>query len=233
MPASLPETPKTHTVRFLFSLWKISPLQTSLLIVMQSLFALLTAAVAPLFVAKLLSHISDGSATFENSQSILIAYLVILFIGDVVAVRAAIFLSFRVVTKMQATVYRRVLSNLMEKDITFHSNRMSGGVVSDATKLHGAIERFWDTIAYSAVPVVVTIVSVCLALVFILWQYAAVLLLLSIITIYFIIKAQNRIAPYSKESSKRGSAVVAYFADVISNIATVKPFAFRAGNDWS
>ncbi len=224
-PAESSSTTTAKTLKFLFGLWKIAPFKTSLLLLLQALFAILTTAIAPLFVATLLSHISNGTATFDNSTGLLIGYLLVLFFGDVVAVRTSIFLSFIAVTKMQAVIYDRMLSNLMEKDITFHSNRMSGGIVSDATKMHGSIERFWDTIAYSGVPIVTSIISVCIALAFILWQYALVLALLSLVTVFLIVKAQNKIAPYSRESSKRGSAVVGYFADTISNISTVKSFA--------
>ena len=214
-----------RTISFLLQLWKIAPVKTSLLIGTQMSFAILTTVVAPLFVAQLLLNISNGTATLTNSIGLLVWYSVILFVGDVVAVRTSIALSFLSVTKMQKIVQDRMITNLMEKDSTFHANRMSGGIISDASKLNGAIERFWDTIAYNAVPIFTTIISVCIALSFIFWQYAAVLFILSLIIGTLIVNAQNRIAPFSKATSKRGSESLAYFSDVIGNISAVKTFA--------
>lgn len=215
----------TRTLEFLLSLWHIARVKISVLIVMQALFAILTTVIAPLFVATLLLHISNGSATLNNSVGLLLGYVVILVLGDVVTIRVSMIMSFLGVTRMQAVVYDRVITSLVQKDVTYHANRMSGGVVSDAAKLNGSIERFWDTIAYNAVPIFTTIIAVCIALAFIYWQYALVLFVLSFAVGILINKAQNKIAPYSRDTSEKGSASVAYFADVIGNIATVKSFA--------
>lgn len=220
-----------RTLRFLLGLWHVTPVKISLLIFMQAAFAILTTVIAPLFVATLLVHISNGTATLQNSTGLLAGYVVILILGDVVTVRVSMIMSFIGVTRMQATVQRRVLSSLMEKDITYHANRMSGGIVSDANKLNGSIERFWDTIAYNAVPIFTTIISVCIALSFIYWQYALTLFVLSVIIGLLINRAQNKIAPYSRASSEKGSVSVAYFADTIGNISTVKTFAGEAHED--
>ena len=217
-----------RTLRFLFGLWKIAPVKTTVFIVMQALFAITTSVVAPLFVATLLLHISNGSATLANSTGLLIGYVIILILGDVVSIRIAIMMAFLSESKMQAHVYDNVLGSLMEKDTTYHANRMSGGIVSDATKLHGSIERFWDTLAFNAVPIFTTIISVCIALSFIYWQYAAILFILTVIIGFLMNRAQNKIAPFSKATSEKSSATVAYFADVIGNITTVKAFAGEA-----
>lgn len=215
----------SRVLKFLFGLWSISPKLVSLMMVTQAAFAILTTVIAPLFVSHLLGNISNGTATLSNSTGLLIGYIFILLAGDVIAVRTSILLSFLSVTKMQASVFDRMIRSLMDKSMSFHANRMSGGIVSNATKLNGSIERFWDTIAFTGVPIVTTILSVCIALSFIFWQYAVVLFALSVISAFLIVKAQNRIAPYSQKASKLASAAVAYFADTIGNISSVKAFA--------
>lgn len=217
-----------RTISFLLSLWKISPVKASLLIGSQAVFALLTTVVAPLFVAQLLLNISNGTATLSNSVGLLALYAVVLILGDIVAVRVSMIMSFLGVSKMQAFVYDKLVANLMNKDVTFHANRMSGGIVSDAAKLHGSIERFWDTIAFNAVPIFTTIIAVCIALSFIFWQYALVLFGLSIIVGLLIVNAQNKITPYSRATSQRGSESLAYFADIVGNISAVKTYAGEA-----
>jgi len=221
--------PKKHSPKrilgFLFGLWKISPRLSWSMIATQVVFAVLTTTIAPIFVSKLLVNIANGSATMTGSASLLMGYVVVLFLGDVVAIRLTIAMAFISESKMQAHVAARVLRHLSMKSLGYHANRMSGGTVSDAGKLNGSIERFWDTLIFTAVPIVTTIIAVCIALSFILWQFALILALLSAIIIAVIIKSQTAIAPISRQVADRSSAMTAYFADVMSNIATVKAFA--------
>jgi len=212
-------------VQFLFSLWRISPTASWSMIGSQISFAILTTTIAPIFVSQLLTRIANGSATLDNSIGLLAGYLVILLLGDVVAMRVTIALAYISESKMQANVAVRILQHLTAKSLNYHADRMSGGTVSDTTKLIGAVERFWDTLIFTAVPITTTIVSVCIALSFLLWQFAVILAIFSIIIIAAIIKSQTAIAPISRQVAEKSSAMTAYLADVISNITTVKAFA--------
>lgn len=214
-----------RVVQFLIGLWKISPILVWLMVGTQIIFTILGTTIAPIFISQLLTHIADGSATMDNSVSLLIGYSVILFLGDVVAVRFTIAMAFLSETKMQASIARRVLKHLMDKSLAYHSNKMSGGIVSDANKLNGSIERFWDTIIFTAIPIATALISVCFVLSFIMWQFAITLAVLSIVIIAVIIKAQASIAPISNKVAEHSSAMTAYFADVISNMPAVKAFA--------
>lgn len=214
-----------RVVGFLFSLWRVSPILTVVMVVTQVIFAILTTTIAPIFVSQLLTQIASGTATIEASIGLLIGYAAILIAGDVIAVRLTIACAFIVESKMQVKVEERVFKHLTNKSLTYHSNRMGGGLVSDKSKLFGAVERFWDTIIFTAVPIVTTIISVTIALSFIFWQYAVGLAFLSLIIIVIIVRAQSSIAPISRRVSEKGSKATANFADVISNISAVKAFA--------
>jgi ATP-binding cassette subfamily B protein len=215
----------TRVVKFLLSQWRVAPVLMSFMFVTQILFAVLTTTIAPIFVSQLLTHIADGSATLESSVGLLIGYAVILFVGDVLLIRFSIAFAFLGESKMQAHVALRTLQKLSAKSLTYHANRMSGGIVSDNSKLNGTIERFWDTLMFTAVPIVTTLISVTIALSFIFWQYAVGLAVLSIIVIVVIVRAQSSIAPVSRNVAEKSSASTGYFADVISNLSVVKAFA--------
>lgn len=221
--------PEKHSskrvVKFMLNLWHVAPVMTSFMVVSQIIFAVLTTTIAPIFVSQLLTHIVDGTATLSANISLLIGYGLILIMGDVIAIRVTIAFAFLAESRMQAHVALKVLENLTEKSITYHSNKMSGGIVSDNSKLNGSIERFWDTLIFTAVPIVTTLLSVCIALSFLLWQYALSLAVLSLIVIAVIIKAQSSIAPISRNVAEKSSANTGFFADVISNISAVKAFA--------
>jgi len=220
---------QTHSpkrvVQFLFGLWRVSPVLVSLMFVTQIIFAVLTTTIAPIFVSQLLTHIADGSATLETSVGLLVGYAIVLFFGDVVVIRLTIAFAFLAESKMQAYAAQQTLKHLTKKSLGYHANRMSGGIVSDNSKLNGSIERFWDTLIFTAIPIVTTVISVCIALSFIFWQFAVGLAILSILIIFIIVKAQSSIAPISRKVAEKSSASTGYFADVISNLAAVKAFA--------
>lgn len=215
----------TRVLKFLFSLWKVAPVLVSSMFFLQVLFAVLTTTIAPIFVSQLLTHIANGTATLNSSIGLLIGYAVVLFIGDVIVIRLTIAFAFLSQSRMQSFVLNNTMKNLSQKSLTFHANRMSGGLVSDNNKLNGSIERFWDTIMFTAVPILATIVSVTIALSFIFWQFAIALAVLSFIIIAVMIKAQSSIAPISRNVAEKSSASTGYFADVISNLSAVKAFA--------
>ncbi len=212
-------------IGFLFGLWRISPFLTWTMVATQVVFAVLTMTIAPIFVSRLLTNVANGSATINSSIGLLIGYALILFFGNVVTFRITIAMAYFVETKMQSTVAARVLKHLTSKSLGYHANRMGGGVVSDANKLSGSVERFWDTIIFNLVPILTTLISVCIALSFIFWQYAVILGVLSVTIIFVIVKAQINIAPISRQVAEKSSAMTAYLADVIGNIAAVKAFA--------
>lgn len=215
----------TRVIKYLFGLRKISPVFAWSMIITQILFAVLTTTIAPIFVSQLLTQVATGAATLNGSVGLLIGYVAILVVGDVIAVRLTIALAYVVETKMQKTVASNVLDFLTKKSLSYHSNNMSGSMVSNTSKLNGSIERFWDTLVFTAVPIVATIISVCIALSFILWQYAVVLALLSIVIIFVIVKLQSSIAPISRDVAEKSSKATAYFSDVVSNVAIVKAFS--------
>lgn len=223
--AKIKQKSSTQVTKFLLGLWRVSPVMVLTMVATQILFAILSNAVAPIFVSQLLTHIADGTATMANCGPLLTGYVVILFLGTVVSIRLTIAMAFMAETKMQIKTSKRVFEHLTHKSLGYHADRMSGGIVSDTNKLIGSIERFWDTIIFTAIPIVSTLVSVCVVLGFVIWQYALILAIVSIVIIAFIIKAQNSIAPISEASSKKSSATTAYLADAIGNISTIKAFA--------
>lgn len=214
-----------RVVNFLWNLRKISPKLVYLMIFTQFLFTILSSIVAPIFVSQLLTHIADGTATIDNDGKSLVIYSLILLFGNVLIVRLSIFLAYITETKMQSATLKKVLDNLLSRSLGYHANRMSGGIVSDTNRLSGAIERFWDMITFEITPTITTIVSSCIVLGFILWQFAIVIAILSMFIIYLIVKIQTSKTQYSKNIAKAASLMTSHFSDVIGNISAVKSFA--------
>jgi len=214
-----------RVISFLFGLRRIAPVGVGGMLTAQAIGVTASSAIAPLFVSKLLAQIASGTADLQRCSGLLIGYVVSLVVGEIIAIRITIALAYYSELRMQQRTAERVMRSQVSKSVAFHANHMSGGVVSDATKLNSAIERFWDTIMFTAVPIVTTIISVCIALSFLVWQYALILFALSLAIAAFIVRAQTAIAPVSRAVSEKSSAVTAYLADVIANMSTVKAFA--------
>lgn len=213
-----------RVIGYIFGLWRISPFLTWSMILTQVLFAILGSTIAPIFLSKLMTNVANSSATMDNSIGLLVGYVLILVVGDVIAIRLTVALAYITESKMQAVVASKILEHLTAKSLGYHSNRMSGGTVSDANKMVGSIERFWDTLVFNIIPIFFTVIAVCVALCFVLWQFAIILFVLSIIITVIIIRAQISIVPISENVSKKQSTMTAHLADVINNITTVKAF---------
>lgn len=214
-----------RVVGFLFDLWHVSPILSWAMMLSQVVYATLTTAIAPIFVSQLLAQIANGEATIDSSVGLLIGYAAVLIVGDVIISRATIAMAYVVESEMQSSVAKKIFAHLSSKSLGYHSNRMSGGIVSDANKLTGSVERFWDTMIFLVIPIATSVISVCIALSFILWQYAIALAVLSCIVIYIMVKSQTSIAPISRDVAEKSSAMTAHFADIIGNITAVKAFA--------
>jgi len=126
---------------------------------------------------------------------------------------------------MQSKIAMRVFKHLNAESLNFHANNMSGGIVSNANKLNNSIERFWDILTYDGVQIVTTLISVCLVLSFIFWQYSLLLFIVSIVIMTIMIKSQSFASSASQQVAENSSKMTANLADVIGNIATVKSFS--------
>lgn len=219
------EVSQKRIISFLFGQWKVAPALVRLMIISQIVSTVLSTTIAPIFVSRLLSNIANGSATMNSSTGLLLGYALILFFGNIVIFRIIIAIIYVFETRVEKGVLVQIFKHLTTKSLGYHANKMSGGIVSDTNKLKGATERFWDTLIFTAIPIITTLISVCVALSFIMWQYAIALAVLSIIIIAIIIKSQTTIAPISKQVAEKSSKITAYFADVIGNISAVKAFA--------
>lgn len=104
----------------------------------------------------------------------------------------------------------------------FHANKFGGSLVSQTNKLNGAVERFWDTIIWSILPLVISLVGSIIILSTLLWQYAVFLLLFSIIFSIVVYFGSRPMAKLNETEAKASNKVSGQLADAVSNILAVK-----------
>jgi ATP-binding cassette subfamily B protein len=183
------------------------------------------AIAAPYVLSQFLDKLQEGSVTFANSLHLIIVYGVLIFVGEVILWRLALYFTWTFEINSMRAVYLAVFRKLTMQDLNFHADRFGGSLVSQSSKLQGAFERFWDMIIFSIMPMLSTIIGSIIVLSLLgLWQYGIFLTLYALvfgIVVYF---GSRFIAKRNREEAKASNATSGFLADIVTNINTVKAF---------
>ena len=190
-------------------------------------FAMLTLVVTifvgPLIIAQLLSIIQHNQLhDAKNIWTLIALYGVSELWSSVIGWRLVLYLAWTFETAMQRDLYARCFSKLTNQTLFFHSNKFGGSLVSQTNKLVGAVESFWDTIIWSVLPLVVSLVGSIIVLSTLLWQYALFLLIFSIVFSLVVYYGSKPMAKLTKKEAKSSNKLNGQLADVISNVLAVK-----------
>ena len=190
-------------------------------------FAMLTLVVTifvgPLIIAQLLSIIQHNQLhDSKNLWTLIALYSVSGLWSSVIGWRLVLYLVWTFETAMQRDLYARCFSKLTNQTLFFHSNKFGGSLVSQTNKLVGAVESFWDTIIWSVLPLVVSLVGSIIVLSTLLWQYALFLLIFSIVFSLVVYYGSKPMAKLTKKEAKTSNKLNGQLADVISNVLAVK-----------
>lgn len=179
--------------------------------------------IGPLLIARLLEIVQHGQ--LQNNTEIwqLIGmYAAVQVWSDVVGWRIAIYLAWRFETAMQRDIYQQAFNKLTQETLFFHASRMSGSLVSQTNKLSGAIERFWDTVLWSILPLLISIAASIAILFTLLWQYALLLTILSILFALVVFFGSRPMAILNKKEADASNAMNGHLTDTLGNILVVK-----------
>ena len=190
-------------------------------------FAMLTLVVTifvgPLIIAQLLSIIQHNQLhDSKNLWTLIALYSVSGLWSSVIGWRLVLYLVWTFETAMQRDLYAQCFSKLTNQTLFFHSNKFGGSLVSQTNKLVGAVESFWDTIIWSVLPLVVSLVGSIIVLSTLLWQYALFLLIFSIVFSLVVYYGSKPMAKLTKKEAKTSNKLNGQLADVISNVLAVK-----------
>ena len=206
--------------------WKISvpyKHRRNLAIFFAMLTLVVTIFVGPLIIAQLLSIIQHNQLhDAKNLWTLIALYGVSELWSSVIGWRLVLYLVWTFETAMQRDLYAQCFSKLTNQTLFFHSNKFGGSLVSQTNKLVGAVESFWDTIIWSVLPLVVSLVGSIIVLSTLLWQYALFLLIFSIVFSLVVYYGSKPMAKLTKKEAKASNKLNGQLADVISNILAVK-----------
>ena len=206
--------------------WKTSELykhRRNLAIFFAMLTLVVTIFVGPLIIAQLLSIIQHNQLhDSKNLWTLIALYGASELWSSVIGWRLVLYLAWTFETAMQRDLYAQCFSKLTNQTLFFHSNKFGGSLVSQTNKLVGAVESFWDTIIWSVLPLVVSLVGSIIVLSTLLWQYALFLLIFSIVFSLVVYYGSKPMAKLTKKEAKASNKLNGQLADVISNVLAVK-----------
>ena len=190
-------------------------------------FAMLTLVVTifvgPLIIAQLLNIIQHNQLhDAKNLWTLIALYGTSELWSSVIGWRLVLYLVWTFETAMQRDLYAQCFSKLTNQTLFFHSNKFGGSLVSQTNKLVGAVESFWDTIIWSVLPLVISLVGSIIVLSTLLWQYALFLLIFSIVFSIVVYYGSKPMAKLTKKEAKSSNKLNGQLADVISNVLAVK-----------
>jgi ATP-binding cassette subfamily B protein len=178
--------------------------------------------VIPLIIAAFLDTVQHGNLEDSTIWWLVGSYAAAQLWAEVIGWRLVLYLTWTFETAMQRDLYERIFSKLAHESMHFHSNKFGGSLVSQANKLSGAIERFWDTIIWSVLPVMLSVIGSVTILWFISWRYSLFLAILSILFGVAVFFGSRRMVRFNEAEAAASNKVSGNLADTISNILAVK-----------
>ena len=118
-----------------------------------------------------------------------------------------------------------VYDHLQSQSQRFHADRFGGALVSQTNKFLGSYERLMDDFIWSMVSGVTTLLVSLGVLVFVSYKYALVLLGITMVYLYIMLRRMKTQMPYNVAESVAESEQTAALADAITNVSTIRAFA--------
>ncbi len=212
--------------------WKFSnqyKVKRTLALLFPVIAVTVNAIAAPYVLSQFLDKLQEGSVTFANSLHLIIIYGTLIFIGEVILWRLALYFAWTFQINSMRDVYLAIFRKLTMQDLNFHADRFGGSLVSQSSKLLGAFERFWDMIVFSIMPMLSTIIGSIIVLSLLgLWQYGIFLILYAVVFSIVVYLGSRFLAKRSRDEAKASNATSGFLADIVTNINTVKAFGREA-----
>lgn len=199
--------------------------QCTLALLFPVLAVVINAIIAPYVLSQFLDKLQNSHITLANSWQLIAFYAALVFIGEVILWRLALYFAWTFQVNGARQVYLEVFSKLSRESLSFHANRFGGSLVSQSSKLMSSFERFWDMVVWSIVPMITTITGSIVTLIFIgVWQYALFLLLYSLTFAGIVFLGSRFLAERNRTEAAMSNKSNGFLADMVTNVNTVKAF---------
>ena len=180
--------------------------------------------IMPIYASQIIGQLGTGDTDFNHYVPSIIAFISFLLIREV-AIRITDWLDWSLDARGGYFLSQLCFDKLINQSMTFHSNKFSGSLTSQAGKLSNAYIRFKSSFNWSIYPLFLSIIFTIITIWTVSPLYALIVLgfVIIFITIASITYSKTRsveIALPQSEIKQTGQ-----LADSITNILNVKSYA--------
>ncbi len=183
---------------------------------------LLERYVAPLLIAYVFANIQTGTINLQDSWWVLAAYFIVQVSTQVVGYRFILYMMWTVQIRGTAHLYNHVFEKLSRHSLGFFADTFVGSLVSKVSRFATAFTRFWNTVTFEVLFIATSIIATVVGISFFIWQYALILLGLTILFMFFVYASTRFLRSRFKERSEAYTEISGKLADSLSNMMTVK-----------
>jgi len=178
--------------------------------------------ITPLLVGYVLNHLQANDITLQNSWWVITLFFAIELVSQVIGYRTALWMTWTVQVRGEAHLYRQIYDKLSRHSLAFYSDTFTGSLVSKVNRFTSAYMEFVGTATNQALILVTTILATIIGLFFFIWQYALVLLILTILFVVTAFYGTRFMRERFKARSKAYTDISGKLSDSLSNMMAVK-----------
>ena len=178
--------------------------------------------ITPLLVGYVLNHLQANDITLQNSWWVIALFFAIELISQVFGYRIVLWMMWRVQVEGEANLYRQSYDKLSRHSLSFYADTFTGSLVSKVGRFTSAYMEFVNTATYQVLVLLTVTLATIIGLFFLIWQYAIILLILTIAYIISAFFGTRFIRQRFKERSQAYTEISGKLSDSISNMMAVK-----------
>ncbi|GAC1388253.1 MAG: ABC transporter ATP-binding protein [Candidatus Saccharimonadales bacterium] len=185
--------------------------------------------IPPLIIAKTLARLQHAYGThtrleFGMFKAYFFMFSASMIIGALIW-RIQSFCTWRLEILVRRDMANETFNHLLRQSQRFHADRFGGALVSQVNKFTAAHERLVDDFIWNIVPGTTTLVFSVGVLLFVSYKYAIVLLSISMLYMFIMVRRMRHQMPYNVAEATAESKQTAALSDAITNMSTIRSFA--------
>ena len=187
--------------------------------------AVTTSTVIPLLISQTLaSLVIEHGASIDRFLPALAIAALIAFLFNMIGYEATL----RLNSQGQYLLNQRLINKLLRHSAGFHTNQVSGKIISNAVEYSSSYGRLVDTLYVQGVPFILSVV-IGIGVVFVnSWQIGLALTSVVTIILGMAVFESLRRSRLRGRRKKAQNAAIAHLSDTIINVQAVKTFASEA-----
>ena len=179
------------------------------------------------YMAAIVDAVSAGGATLQSLTPFVVALIVVNVLGQACS-KLQDYTCWKLENQATYKLDTHCFDTLSNQSMTFHSNRYGGSLVSQTSKFVSAYSNLTDTMVYSVVP---TLASVVLTIVMLAAAVPLYVIVLSVFLVAYAVvtyRLYKRILPINAQASAAQNRLSGELSDSVTNILTVKTYGREA-----